>query len=112
MKRTAIVLIMSALLAFATPAFAQFIDIKTVPIATGEQFLIYPSRNLGFGGLSLAVRDPLGDPFANPAKGSALPDHASSARRHSTTFPPKVAPVGPSPPEDSFTPPPPSAGSS
>lgn len=72
MKRTAIVLIMSALPAFATPAFAQFIDIKTVPIATGEQFLIYPSRNLGFGGLSLAIRDPLSDPFANPAKGSRL----------------------------------------
>lgn len=55
------------------PLAAQFIDIKTVPMSVGEQFLIYPSRNFGFGGLSLAVRDPLLDPFVNPAKAARLP---------------------------------------
>lgn len=56
-----------------TPAQAQFIGIKTVPLATGDQFLIFPSRNLGFGGLSLSVRDPMLDPFVNPAKAARLP---------------------------------------
>jgi hypothetical protein len=59
-------------LAFAMPASAQFIEIKTVPIATGEQFMIFPSRNMGFGSLSISVRDPLLDPFSNPARGSRL----------------------------------------
>ena len=48
---------------------AQFISLKTAPVATGDQFLIFPSRNLGMGGVSIALYDELHDPFVNPAKG-------------------------------------------
>lgn len=41
-------------------------------MATGDQFLIFPSRNLAMGGLSIALDDPLRDPFVNPAKGARL----------------------------------------
>ncbi len=51
---------------------AQLIGIKSVPVATGDQFLIYPSVNLGLGGVSTAMNDPLLDPFVNPAKGARL----------------------------------------
>jgi hypothetical protein len=43
--------------------------LKTAPIATGEQYIIFPSRTLGMGGVSFALRDPLADPFRNPARG-------------------------------------------
>ena len=46
---------------------AQIIGIKTVPIADGDQFQIYPSKNLGMAGISIAVADTLLDPFVNPA---------------------------------------------
>lgn len=49
---------------------AQFISVKTVPVANGNQFLIFPSENLGMGGVSIAVNDYMLDPFINPAKGS------------------------------------------
>ena len=58
--------------ALALPAPAQLISIKTVPIAQGDQFDIFPSDNLGMAGLSIALADSLRDPFANPAKGSRL----------------------------------------
>lgn len=51
---------------------SQSIPIKTIPLATGDQFLLFPSRNQGAGGVSIALDDPLGDPFANPAKGSGF----------------------------------------
>jgi hypothetical protein len=55
-----------------TPAAlrAQHIALKTVPIPAGEQFLLLPSQNLGMGGLHVAIDDPVGDPFSNPARGS------------------------------------------
>ena len=49
---------------------AQHISIKTVPVATGDQFLFFPSKNLGMGGVTLALDDPLLDPFTNPARGA------------------------------------------
>ncbi|KPK78511.1 MAG: hypothetical protein AMS25_14910 [Gemmatimonas sp. SM23_52] len=55
-----------------TAAPSQVISLKTVPIATGDQFLIFPSRNQGMGGVSIALDDPLLDPFVNPAKGSRI----------------------------------------
>jgi hypothetical protein len=58
--------------AFARPAVAQLISLKTVPVAAGDQFLIYPSENLGMGGVAIALDDPLFDPFVNPAKGSRV----------------------------------------
>ncbi len=51
---------------------AQLIPLKTVPIATGNQFLVFPSQNLGMGSVSIAVDDPLLDPFINPAKGTRI----------------------------------------
>ncbi len=46
---------------------AQLIGIKTVPVATGDQFLIFPSDHLGMGSVSIALADSIGDPFSNPA---------------------------------------------
>jgi len=51
---------------------AQLIGIKTVPVAQADQFSIFPSRNLGMGGVSIAVADPLLDAFVNPAKGARM----------------------------------------
>jgi len=48
---------------------AQIIPIKTVPLAQGDQFLLFPSSNLGMGGVSIAFPDTLLDPFVNPATG-------------------------------------------
>lgn len=58
------------LLTAAAPA--QFIEVKTVPLASGGQFLLFPSQNLGMGGVSIALEDPLLDPFTNPARGSQI----------------------------------------
>src|SRR5215210_7763409 len=54
---------------------AQIIQIKTLPIADGDQWRFFPSANFGLGGLSIALRDSLLDPFENPAKGSRLSEH-------------------------------------
>lgn len=51
---------------------AQVIPVKTVPVATGDQFLLFPAENLAMGGLGLALPDTLGDPFGNPAAGARL----------------------------------------
>jgi hypothetical protein len=57
---------------FISPARAQLIPVKTIPIAQGNQFQIFPSANLGMGGVSIALDDPVQDPFVNPAAGSRL----------------------------------------
>jgi hypothetical protein len=56
----------------ASPAAAQLIQIKTLPIADGDQFQFFPSATIGLGGVSIALRDSLLDPFTNPAKASRL----------------------------------------
>lgn len=53
-------------------AAAQLISLKTVPVASGDQFLIFPSENLGMGGVSIALDDALLDPFMNPARGKGF----------------------------------------
>lgn len=53
-------------------AHAQLVPIKTVPLATGSQFQLYPSEARGMGGVTLAVDDTLGDAFVNPATASRL----------------------------------------
>jgi len=58
--------------AAVSPLAAQSMSLKTVPIATGEQYLIFPAKSLGMGGLSVAYDDPLADAFANPARGARL----------------------------------------
>ena len=62
----------AAALCTASPAAAQLIQIKTLPIADGDQFQFFPSASLGLGGVSIALRDSLLDPFTNPAKASRL----------------------------------------
>jgi len=52
---------------FISPAGAQLIPIKTIPIAQGDQFQLFPSDNLGMGGVTIALPDSIGDPYANPA---------------------------------------------
>src|SRR5882762_4355430 len=61
-----------AFLAVVSLASAQIIPIKTVPLAQGDQFLLFPSNNLGMGGVSVALADTLLDPFVNPATGLRL----------------------------------------
>jgi hypothetical protein len=62
----------SALLGYMTPLRAQLVSLKTVPVAAGDQFLLFPSENLGMGGVSIALDDALMDPFVNPAKGGRV----------------------------------------
>ena len=59
----------AALTSLAPPASAQVIQVKSVPVASGDQFLVLPSANLGMGGVTLAVDDSLADPWTNPAQG-------------------------------------------
>ena len=56
----------------AHAASAQLIAIKTLPLAQGEQFGFFPSVNEAMGGVSIAIRDSLLDPFVNPAKGARV----------------------------------------
>jgi hypothetical protein len=60
------------LVAIGATASAQIIPIRTVPLAQGDQFLIFPSNNLGMGGVSIALADSLLDPFRNPAFGARV----------------------------------------
>jgi hypothetical protein len=61
-----------AIVAMPAALGAQLISLKTVPIPAGEQFLLFPSRNLGMGSVGIALDDPLGDPFGNPARGARV----------------------------------------
>lgn len=61
--------LLASLVASATALDAQIVPLKTVPVASGDQFLLLPSHTLGMGGVTLAVDDSLADPWTNPAKG-------------------------------------------
>lgn len=50
-------------------AFSQLIPLKTVPLATGQQFLFHPAENGTIGGVTIALEDSLADPYHNPATG-------------------------------------------
>lgn len=52
--------------------FSQLISVKTIPIAEGNQFQLFPSKNQGMGGVSIAVDDEWLDLFKNPARGSRI----------------------------------------
>lgn len=56
----------------ADVAHGQLISLKTAPVATGDQFQVFPARHMGMGELSIAVVDSTGDPFVNPAKAARL----------------------------------------
>lgn len=57
-----------ALLSFS-PLSGQLIPIRTVPVASGDQFLTVPSATLGMAGTAIAVDDSIADVWSNPAKG-------------------------------------------
>lgn len=70
MKRAPVgrpLLVATAVLILTSPATGQVIPIKTVPVATGDQFLVFPSDRLGMASVSIALQDTAGDPFGNPA---------------------------------------------
>jgi hypothetical protein len=58
------------------PTSAQTIPIRTVPVASGDQFLLLSSTTLGMGGVRVAVDDTLADPWVNPAKGALVGESA------------------------------------
>ena len=51
---------------------AQLIQPKTLPLAQGNQFQIFPSANVGMGSVGIALSDPTLDAFMNPASGARL----------------------------------------
>ncbi len=67
-----VLLLVSLTLLVAGTAQGQLIGVRTVPVATGDQFSIFPAERSGMGGVSIALDDPLLDPFSNPAKGANL----------------------------------------
>jgi hypothetical protein len=64
--------LIALLLAYPCRMDAQLISLKTVPVAAGDQFMLFPSRNLGMAGVAIALNDTVLDPFVNPAKGSRV----------------------------------------
>lgn len=56
------------------PLHGQVVPVKTVPVASGDQFLLFPSENLAMAGISLALPDTLGGGFVNPALATRLPE--------------------------------------
>jgi hypothetical protein len=79
-------LTLSTLWPLAATAGAQLIQIKTLPIADGDQWRIFPSANAGMAGVSIALADSLLDPFVNPAKGSRVTPGRNGAFFGSPTF--------------------------
>lgn len=67
-----VVRLLTLLAAAAAPVSAQLIAIKTVPVAQGDQFAIFPSDNAALGGVAIALADTLLDPFGNPATGARV----------------------------------------
>ncbi|HWP38720.1 MAG TPA: hypothetical protein VNL18_14335 [Gemmatimonadales bacterium] len=65
---------LAAFACLTVPALArgQIISLKTVPVAAGDQFMVFPAHNLGMGGVSIALADEWLDPYVNPSLGSRL----------------------------------------
>ncbi len=53
-------------------ALSQLIAVRTIPVAAGDQFSIFPSARAGMGGVTIVLNDPLLDPFVNPARGARM----------------------------------------
>ena len=66
--RAAILIAVASLTAFSD-LDAQLIPIRTVPVASGDQFVTVPSATLGMAGTAIAVDDSIADVWSNPAKG-------------------------------------------
>ncbi len=54
----------------------QSIAIRTVPVASGDQFLLLPGTTLGLGNVDFAVADTLADPWGRPASGALIRESA------------------------------------
>ncbi len=65
-----ILLALAGMLSTAPPTTAQLIPIRTVPVASGDQFRLLASETMGMGGVRYALDDSLADPWQNPARGS------------------------------------------
>ncbi|HSQ29894.1 MAG TPA: hypothetical protein VLN49_08600 [Gemmatimonadaceae bacterium] len=64
----------------------QLIQVKTLPIADGDQWRIFPSATSGMGDVSIALADSLLDPFVNPAKASRMPPRSGGTFFGSPVF--------------------------
>ncbi len=64
--------VFAILFLFQVTIIAQFISVKSLPVSTGDQFLIYPSQNLSMAGLNIGLEDKWLDAFNNPANGSTI----------------------------------------
>ena len=71
-----VAVLLALLLAPAPHLDAQLIPIRTVPVASGDQFLTVPSANLGMAGTGIAVDDSIADLWSNPAKGVFITEPA------------------------------------
>ncbi|MDH3270756.1 MAG: hypothetical protein OEN56_05455 [Gemmatimonadota bacterium] len=67
LRSIALALVSFLLLSFT--AEGQLIPVRTVPVASGDQFRLLPSQSMGMGGVHYAVDDSLADGWSNPAKG-------------------------------------------
>ncbi len=62
------VVLFAAAIIHPASSYGQLVTPKTVPLAQGDQFMIFPSDKLGMGGVRIAAADTLNDGFINPAK--------------------------------------------
>lgn len=67
-----LIALLGCLVVAASPLSAQLIPIRTVPVASGDQFLTVPSATLGMAGTRIAVDDSIADLWSNPAKGAFI----------------------------------------
>ena len=64
-----LVAVVGCLLVTAPRLNAQLIPIRTVPVASGDQFLTVPAATLGMAGTRIVVDDSIADIWSNPAQG-------------------------------------------
>ena len=56
----------------AAEAMGQLIPVRTVPVASGDQYRLVPSARMGMGSTRFAVDDTLADGWNHPARAAAL----------------------------------------
>ena len=69
-----VLLMLTAMAHTPASARAQLVPIRTVPVATGDQFLLQPAINAGMGAQGIALEDSLAAVFSNPAALGRLAD--------------------------------------
>ncbi len=58
--------LLSVVLILSSVTSAQYIEVKSLPVATGSQLELFPSSNRSMGGVNIGLSDSLGDLFNNP----------------------------------------------